>query len=93
MRRKVSLVTTTRSTVDCAHSFACARRGSGRRMIATTLGYPGEYLKFRRSRRIQEPDAYMRWHTTNAYGRAIDMASYFPSVDCDKWNDWRGLTW
>ena len=36
----------------------------------------GESRYFTHQKRIQELDAYMRWHSTYAYGRAIDMASF-----------------
>jgi hypothetical protein len=36
----------------------------------------GELRNSTHQRRIQELDAYMRWHNTYAYGRAIEMASY-----------------
>jgi len=36
----------------------------------------GESRNLTYQKRIQELDAYMRWHSTYAYGRAIEMASY-----------------
>ena len=36
----------------------------------------GESRNLTYQKRVQELDSYMRWHSTYAYGRAIEMASY-----------------